>query len=176
MPSLPLRAEPSVRQTNAILARLERELMERGAQVSRAGVGALAFRMAHPWRARSLGVLTAVTSGTAHVSAGAGGPRRVRYTLRFTGLQALAALVSAGLLAAGWTWPRTELVLAIIAAWLVLYALPSIVATLRFRHILGQAAREVVERRAGSRTPTTEHPALPPDGGKKADEPPVAGG
>lgn len=175
MRSIRLREEPSVRQTRVILARLQRELSERGARVSRSEAGALHFTMPRPWEARSLGILSAVTSGTTLVSAGAGGPRRVRYALRFTGLRALAALASVVLLAAGWGWPRTELILALLALWLLLYGVPTVAATLRFRHILGEAAREVVERRGASRTPTTEHPALPPDA-PPPDAPPAREG
>ena len=164
MRSLRLRTEPSVRQANAILDRLATELETRGVRVTRPGAGALRFSMPYPWHAWSLGLLAAVTSGTTVVSAGAGGPRRVRYALRFTGLRALTALASVVLVVVGWAWPRTELILALLALWAVLYGLPSMAAMARFQRLLGEAAREVVERRGASRTPSVEHPALPPEG------------
>ena len=167
MRSLRLRTEPTVRQANAIVDRLAAELETRGVKVTRPSVGSLRFSMPHPWNARSLGLLAAITSGTTVVSAGSGGPRRVRYALRFTGLRALTALASVVLVVAGWSWPRTELILALLALWAVMYGLLSVAAMSRFQRILGEAARDVIERRATSRTPSVEHSALPPDGAGK---------
>jgi len=78
MKSIAMPTEPTVRQVDAILARIEQELVARGARVARPRAGTLHFEMPLPWRAHSLGLLAAITSGRAQVSAGAGGPRRVR--------------------------------------------------------------------------------------------------
>ena len=76
MRTLPLRQEPSVRQIEALLATIERDLSQVGAKVKREGKGGLSFRMPFPWRAPHLGLMLAITSGRAVVSAGQGGPWR----------------------------------------------------------------------------------------------------
>src|SRR5688572_33126757 len=117
MRSLDLRKESSIRQTETILRRIDEELTARGARVERAGaVGGLRFRMPRPWHAPRLGVLLAITSGRAVVSAGSGGPWRVRYELSFSALRWTTLALTAILAALGMaTWPR------LILLWVVVY-------------------------------------------------------
>lgn len=154
MRSISLRKEPSVRQIDAILRHLEDELAKRGATVNRSGAtGALRFRMPRPWKAPRLGVLLAVTSGLAEVSAGSGGPWRVRYGLSFSVLRGIVIALSVGLIAIGLSWPdRTNLINALLVLWVVAYGIPYAAATTRFRRIVQSCAIDVVERRRSPRT------------------------
>ena len=154
MRSISLRKEPSVRQIDAILRHLEEELTKRGATVSRTGIaGALRFRMPRPWKAPRLGILLAVTSGKAEVSAGSGGPWRVRYGLSFSVLRGIVILLSLALIAFGLSWPdRTNLINTLLILWIVAYGVPYVAATLRFRRIVQSCAIDIVERRRAART------------------------
>ncbi len=149
--SLALRTEPTVRQTQAIMARVEHSLVERGATVERIGAGGLRFKMPLPWRAPHLGRMLPITSGRVMVSAGAGGPWRVQYELNFSGLLALAIVLTAGLVVTGAEWPRLILIDAIVAAWALAYGVPYFAASTKFGAIVSAAAREIVERRHGGR-------------------------
>jgi len=164
MRALTLRTEPSVRQTNAILTRIERELGDRGALVERTGPAGLRFTMPRPWTAPRLGVLLAITSGRTTLSAGAGERWKVRYELSFAVLRGIAIVLSLVIVALGWRWPRTTLVNALVGLWLGLYGVPYLLAGRQFRRIIEAAAREVVERRRGSRETPTGPTALPDDG------------
>ena len=169
MRSISLRKEPSVRQIDSILRHLEEELAKRGATVTREGIaGALRFRMPKPWKAHRLGILLAVTNGKAEVSAGSGGPWRVRYGLSFSVLRGIVILLSLGLIAFGLSWPdRSNLINALLILWVVAYGVPYIAATLRFRRIIESCAIEVVERRRAQRTsgsqPAVSDPAAGSD-------------
>ena len=169
MRSISLRKEPSVRQIDAILRHLEEELTKRGATVSRTGIaGALRFRMPRPWKAPRLGILLAVTSGKAEVSAGSGGPWRVRYGLSFLVLRGIVILLSLALIAFGLSWPdRTNLINALVILWIVAYGVPYVAATLRFRRIVQSCAIDIVERRRAARTSGSQ-PIVP--------DPPAGGG
>jgi hypothetical protein len=169
MRSISLRKEPSVRQIDAILRHLEEELTKRGATVSRTGIaGALRFRMPRPWKAPRLGILLAVTSGKAEVSAGSGGPWRVRYGLSFSVLRGIVILLSLALIAFGLSWPdRTNLINALVILWIVAYGVPYVAATLRFRRIVQSCAIDIVERRRTARTSGSQ-PIVP--------DPPAGGG
>jgi len=172
MRSISLRKEPSVRQIDAILRHLEEELAKRGATVTRSGIaGALRFRMPKPWKAPRLGILLAVTSGQVEVSAGSGGPWRVRYGLSFSVLRGIVILLSLGLVAYGLSWPdRSNLINALLILWIVAYGVPYFAANGRFRRIIHGCAIEVVERRRAARS--GGHPAVgDPSGG----EPPASG-
>lgn len=149
--SLVLRTEPTVRQTQAIMGRVEESLVARGATVERIGAGGLRFKMPLPWRAPHLGLMLPITSGRVMVSAGAGGPWRVQYELNFSGLLALAIVLTAGLIVAGVEWPRLILIDAIAAAWALAYGVPYFAASTKFGQIISVAAREIVERRHGRR-------------------------
>lgn len=151
MPTLPLRTEPSVRQTRAILSRIERELAERGAAVTRENVGALRFDMPRPWAAPKLGLLLAITSGRATLSAGAGERWRVRYELSYAVLRGLVIALTLVVVAAGWGWSRVTLLNTIIALWAALYGVPYALAGRQFRRIIAAAAHDVVERRTRER-------------------------
>ena len=168
--SLPLRAEPTVRQTEAILARVERALADRGVTAERRGPGRLHFKMPPVWRAPQAGVLHAVTSGDALVSAGAGEARRVRYDLSFAGLRVSVFVLTGLLLVLGWEWARFTLFNSVVALWLLAFGAPYALATRRFRRIVFDAARDVVERRQVPRESTpTDSAALPGD--RAADVP-----
>lgn len=158
MRSISLRKEPTVRQIDAILRHLDAELTKRGATVTRVGAtGALRFRMPRPWKAPRLGVLLAVTGGQAEVSAGSGGPWRVRYRLSFAALRGIVLLLSLGLVAYGLSWPdRTNLINALLALWLIAYGVPYVVATIRFGRIIQSCALDIVERRRAARPPGSQ--------------------
>ena len=174
MRSLPLRREPSVRQIDTILRRIEQELTTRGAIVERKGTtGGLRFRMPKPWKAPHLGVLLFITSGLALVSAGSGGPWKVRYRLDFSVLLGVAIVISVGLIAIGLSWPdRTRLLNALLGVWLIIYGVPYVAATMHFRRIIQKSAHDVIERRRTARDSGSQ-PAVaePPTG----TEPPASG-
>jgi hypothetical protein len=155
--SIGLRKEPTMRQTTAILGRIEGELTELGARVER-GSSALRFRMPAPWRAPHLGFLLAITSGIARVSAGSGEHRQVRYELRFSGLRIVALLVTLGVTLAGWGWSRGTLLVALLVLWAVVYGLPRLIAGRLFHRLIATSAREIVERRRHSRDTSTPTP------------------
>lgn len=142
-----LRTEPNRRQTEAIVSRIERDLVAHGATVTRDGFGALSFRMARPWRAWHAGLLLPITAGWAKVSAGAGERWRVRYELSFVTLRAITLVLSVALVAAGWSWPRLTLLSRLLILWAVVYGAPWAGAAFRFRRIIEEGTREVVERR-----------------------------
>ena len=174
MRSLPLRREPSVRQIETILRRIEDELVVRGAKVDRVGTtGGLRFRMPWPWKAPRLGVLLFISSGRATVSAGAGGPWKVRYGLDFSVLLGVAITLSVALIAVGISWPdRTQLLNALLVIWVFIYGVPYVLATLRFRKVIQKSTQDVIERR---RTPR-DSGAQPAIAQRKSDsEPPVTG-
>jgi hypothetical protein len=178
MRSLDLRKEPSVRQSETIMRRIEAELTARGARVERAGaVGGLRFRMPRPWDAPRLGILLAITSGRAVVSAGSGGPWRVRYELDFSALRWLTIGLTVMLVFAGATWNRIALLNAIVALWVVAYGIPYVAASLRFAAIIRRSAAEILERRRHTRDATSgDIPGgpnvLPPPVDQPADDPP----
>lgn len=145
MASLRLRREPTVHQVEVILRRIEDALGSRGAGVSRGPRGDIRFRIV-PWRSPKLSMLLLVTSGHARVSAGQGEPRRLRYGLDFTALHAVGAALSMLIVIGGWSWPRLMLINTLFVLWAVLLGL-RIAAVRRFRALLGDAAREIVERR-----------------------------
>ncbi len=174
MRSLALRREPSVRQVETILRRIEEELTARGATIERpAATSGLHFRMPRPWKAPRLGVLLFITSGRAVVSAGSGGPWKVRYHLDFSVLLGLVIVLSLGLVAIGLSWPdRTSLLIALLILWLIVYGIPYVIATTRFRRIIQKSTHDVIERRRTPRVPGSQ-PAVgePPS----ATEPPASG-
>ena len=157
MRTIRLREEPSVRQINAILTRMERDLAERGLDVSRHGVGGIHFRVPPPWRTRRAGLLSAATAGRVRVTAGRGERRQVRYELKFTMLQAALMLVSFILVLLGWQRARIELVGSVALIWLFGYLPAYAVANAQLRRIVATGAREVMERRRAPRV--TDAPA-----------------
>jgi hypothetical protein len=149
-----LRANPSVRQTQALLARLERALSERGATTERRPAGELTFRMPAPWRLAPVGWLALITRGTATLSAWGGGPWRVSYRLYFGALQSVVALITLGIVVLGWGLPRLSLLAAVLALWIVGYAPLHILAAHGFRNLLHSVMADVLEQRGGR--PRTE--------------------
>jgi hypothetical protein len=144
-----------VRQVNAILTQLERDLTERGLDVSRHGIGGLHFQVPPPWRTRRAGLLMAATSGRVRVTAGRGERRQVRYELKFTTLQAILMLASFVLVIVGWQRARVELVGSVALIWLLMYLPAYAIATAQLRRIVSRGAREVIDRRRAPR-PTPE--------------------
>lgn len=150
--SITLVREPSLREAGAVLADVERGLADSGAVVERVGTSALRFRVPPPWRRPSPGVLAGASSGKVALGAGGGGPWRVRYSLHFRRLYGAAAAVTALLVALGWRWPRSTLIVAALACWLVAFGVPWMLAGRRAHRLVGDAARRVVERRTRPRT------------------------
>ena len=180
MRSLPLRREPSVRQIETILRRIEEELASRGARIDRTGAtGGLRFRMPWPWNAPRLGALLFISSGRAMVSAGSGGPWKVRYQLDFSVLLGMTITVSVVLIAIGLSWPdRTQLVNALLLVWVFVYGIPYAFATTRFRQIILKSTHDVIERRraqrdSGSHPVVAEPPASPEPPATEADTRPT---
>ena len=163
-----------MRQIETILRRLQEELTSRGAKVDRVGAtGGLRFRMPWPWRAPRLGVLLFISSGRATVSAGSGGPWKVRYGLDFSVLLGFAITLSVALIAVGLSWPdRAQLLNALLIVWVVIYGVPYILATTRFRRIIQQSTHDVIERRRAPRDPGGQPAVAPPP---SSGEPPVTG-
>jgi hypothetical protein len=161
--SLDLRKEPSVRQSETILRRISEELTARGARVDRSGTGAvggLRFRMPRPWEAPHLGILLAITSGRTVITAGSGGPWRVRYELSFAALRwltiALTAVLITLVLTGDLAWDRSRLLGALVLLWTVLYGAPYVLASAQFERIIRSSAAEILERRHRARAVTTE--------------------
>jgi hypothetical protein len=129
--------------------------------------------MPKPWTAPRLGILLAVTSGKAEVSAGSGGPWRVRYGLSFSVLRGIVILLSLGLVIVGLSWPdRTNLINALLVLWVVAYGVPYIAATIRFRRIVQSCALDIVERRRAPRASGGQPAVADPPAGT---EPPASG-
>lgn len=161
--SLALRIEPSLRQTNAILERVQRSMTERGVRVEREAAAALRFTVPPPWVVPSLGPMLAVSRGRVTVSAGAGERRQVRYELRFTTLQVAVGVATLIFVAAGWRLPRVTLLVGGLAIWALGYFPLYFLAQRRFHAVIIAGARDVIERRATPRistavdeTPTTQ--------------------
>jgi hypothetical protein len=150
--SLVLRANPSVRHTQAILARLQRALEQQGASTERVPTGELNFRMPAPWRLAPKGWLALITRGTATLSAWGGGPWRVSYKLYFGALQAVAGLITLAFVVVGWGLPRLSLLAAVLTLWVAGYAPLHFLAAHRFRTLLQEVMADVLERRAHPRT------------------------
>lgn len=149
--SLVLRANPTMRQTQAILSQLDRALRERGATTDRAPAGELTFRMPPPWRLARIGWLALITRGTATLSAWGGGPWRVSYRLHFGALQLLTALITVSMVVFGWNWPRVALLSAGLALWIIGYGSLHLLAAHRFRDLLSGVMTEILERRTKPR-------------------------
>lgn len=162
--SFVLRANPTVRQTQAILGRLERALAERGSTVQRETPGEISFRMPPPWRFARVGWLALVTRGTATLSAWGGGPWRVSYRLHFGALQGLTGVLTLAMVMLGWEWPRLALLSSVLALWIVGYGSLYLLASHDFRVLLRESMSDFVERRREPRpTPTgaPEHSQQP---------------
>ena len=153
--SLVLRANPTVRQTQAILMHLDRALRDRGATTDRAQPGELLFRMPPPWKLARVGWLALITRGTATLSAWGGGPWRVSYRLYFGALQIVTGLVTLGIVLFGWGWPRLGLLSAVLALWIIGYGTLHLLAAHRFRDVLNDVMTEVIERRSAPRAEQT---------------------
>lgn len=158
--SLVLGANPTVRQTQAILARLERALRERGAATDRAPTGELTFRMPPPWRLAPVGWLALLTRGTATLSAWGGGPWRVSYRLYFGALQAVTGLITLVIAIAGWGWPRLTVVIVILAFWILGYAPLHLLASHRFRRLLRDVMADVIGPRVRPGADRASAPAV----------------
>lgn len=149
--SLVLRGDPTVRETHAILARLEAALHERGATTHRETSGEVSFRMPPPWRFARLGLLGLITRGTAVLSAWGGGPWRVSYRLYFGALQATTGVLTLAIAVVGWSWARVTLLSILLGLWIVGYGSLHLLASRRFREFLRAVMNDVVERRTRPR-------------------------
>ncbi|HEU5185734.1 MAG TPA: hypothetical protein VFU01_14265 [Gemmatimonadaceae bacterium] len=149
--SLVLRGNPTVRETNAILARLETALGERGATTHRRTPGEVSFRMPPPWRFARLGLLGLITRGTAVLSAWGGGPWRVSYRLYFGALQVITGVLTLVIAVLGWSWPRSILLSILLGLWLFGYGSLHLLASHRFRDFLRGVMHDVTERRSRPR-------------------------
>lgn len=156
--SIGLRREPTIRQTRAILAEVERELGERGASVVQERNGALRFRMPRPWRAPRPSPLLAVTSGVVLITASGGGPWRISYDLDFHWLRVLTIAASGILIIFGWSWPRLALLNALALLWAVIFGVLYVAGLVAFQRVLSAAAHEVIERRRTPRDPAGTTP------------------
>jgi hypothetical protein len=155
-----LRANPSVRQTQEILARLERTVMGLGATTDRGPSGEMHFRMPPPWRIAPIGWVGLISRGTATLSAWGGGPWRVSYRLHFGALRTVTAFITLILVALGWQWPRLSLLSAVLSLWVVGYGALHLLASHRFRQLLSSAMADVIDRRARAR-PQPANPSTP---------------
>jgi hypothetical protein len=131
--SIPLDVTPTAREAQGILMHLEEELRALGAEVQRTPYGAVHFRLPSPWRARHLGILHVITSGRATIGAAAGAPWRMRYELKFTGLQWSVVALSALTVLIGLQVGRFVIFYAVLAVWTIFYVLPYAAATIAFR-------------------------------------------
>lgn len=163
-----LRANPTVRQTQRILAQLDRVLRERGATTDRAPAGELIFRMPPPWKLARVGWLALITRGTATLSAWGGGPWRVSYRLHFGALQLLTGLITLAIAVFGWGWPRLALLSAVLALWIVGYGSLHVLAAHQFRDLLSGVMTDVIERRPNSRP---DQPAVQPSAPSASQQP-----
>lgn len=146
-----LRTNPTVRETQRVLARLERALVDRGAAVRRPTAGELAFRMPPPWRL-SPGWMALISRGTATVSAWGGGPWRVSYALEFTALRVVTAVMTLALVAIGWGWPRLALLSTVLVLWVLGAGSLHLLAARDFRKFLRVTIPDMIERRSQPRT------------------------
>jgi hypothetical protein len=106
------------------------------------------------------------------VSAGSGGPWKVRYHLDFSVLLGLAIALSLGLVAIGLSWPdRMTLVNSLLIVWVVVYGVPYAIATVRFRQIIQKSTHDVIERRRAPRDSGSQ-PVVEPAAGT---DPPANG-
>lgn len=153
--TLVLRYEPTVHQIGKIISRIQAKLVAHGAIVEPEGRGELRFRMPAPWRAWKSGLLLAITKGDVRVSAGAGGPWRVRYELRYTRLTALAIGLTVILVALGIGWRRIDLLNAMLLLWGVGYGALYLASGWGFHRILRAALSD-----AGVRSSTRSLPAV----------------
>ena len=153
--SLVLRSNPTVRQTQAILGRLERALTERSAVTHREASGEVAFRMPPPWRL-ARGWLALISRGTATLSAWGGGPWRVSYRLHFGALRALTALVTLIIVFVGWRWSRLALLAVVLVLWGAGYGMLHLLGAHAFRDLLRSVMGDFVENRARPRPQPTD--------------------
>jgi hypothetical protein len=144
--SITLGVTPTARQAQAILAHIEEELRTLGALVQRSPYGAVHFRLPPPWRARHFGILHVVTSGRATIGAAVGSPWRVRYELKFRGLQLTAALLSLLVIGVALRTGEFISVWALLAIWLGLYGIPYVAATIAFRRLVEARIRALLLR------------------------------
>ena len=144
--SIPLDVTPTAREAQLILSHVEDELRSLGGSVERSQYGAIHFKLPPLWRARHLGVLHVVSAGRATIGAAGGAPWRVRYELKFTALQWAATALTAVVAVVGWQSGRFNTFYGIAAVWLLIYVLPYVAATVRFRNLVRARVQEVVRQ------------------------------
>jgi hypothetical protein len=142
--SWPLTPQPTARETREIVFRLGHELTARGARVRHDVIGGFRFSMPLLRHGREMGALRAMTSGRVTIGADSGEPWRVRYDLRFSLLTLVAILLSVGLIAIGYNWPRGRLFDVLVVVWIVTYGIPCARAMRMFRRLVRTASRPSV--------------------------------
>lgn len=170
--SVRLRAVPTHREARQILGRLGADLEARGAELEPRGGDTLRFRLPAPWRAPRASWLHVATGGEAHVTAGGGGPWRVKYDLRFARIRVVCLVLTALVLAVGLGWPRLELIYAIAAVWLFGYLGLGAAATATLARLVRAASSEIAERRrtprsSGAQTAETPTSSATLEGGDR---------
>jgi hypothetical protein len=138
--SVSLDREPTLAESAAIRDALAEALADLGADVTHLTGTGLQFHMPAPWRTGKANPLFAVTGGEVRVSAGAGARRRVRYSLSFLRLRVYSAVAIAAIAVATFQRARPTVLVALAVAWLVVFALPWIIASRRFRRLVVAAA------------------------------------
>lgn len=146
MPSIRLRTEPTVHQSDVILNRVQRALVALGINAVREQRETVRIRLPWLWQARKLDPLYLAWSGKVFVSAGWGEPRRLRYELNFLPLHAVGIVATVALVFYGWGWPRMVLLGALLWLWVAILLL-IFIASRRMRALLTRCAREIVQER-----------------------------
>ena len=145
--SVQLVREPTLAESVAIRDAIERALSGLGARVTRLTNTSLQFHIPAPWKSKRLNPLFVVSGGEIDVSAGAGGGRRVRYRLSFVRLRVYAMATILVIALAGLGWARPTVILALLLTWVVVFAVPWLIASQRFRRFVAGTADAVM--RAG---------------------------
>ena len=165
-----LRTEPTARQSIEILDRIGSDLTARGATVQPRGVGTLLISTPRLWRltptSLGLGSLLFISKGKVTVSAGSGGPRRVRYELDFLALQITGLLAGIAVLSVGLSWNRLTLAGALIAVWIFLNVLPRFLAARAMHQLVYRSVAPIVDRRQVPREAAAPAAATDPTSGE----------
>ena len=143
--SIPLVREPTLAESAAIRDVIAEALAGLGADVTRLPGPGLEFHMPAPWKTGKPNPLFTVTGGQLAIAAGAGARRRVRYSLSFVRLRAYGAAAVVASAAVGWfQWARPTMLVVMVVTWLLVFVVPWIIASRRFRRVVAAAADSVM--------------------------------